>query len=143
MGAKSKAPLNVIAWTPDYRIGVDAIDREHEQLFVCFNDLLRHLATDSGPEATQTAIVKLETVFESHFENEEALMRSIGFPGFEAHQSKHASFLEMLRSLRAFHPGSQDFADYFLRVFRNWIIYHITVNDREIGRFLALGSGRV
>ena len=143
MGTKTKALLTAIAWTPDYRIGIDAIDQDHERLFTYFNELLRHLANDSSPEATHAAIDRLETIFKDHFDNEETVMQSIGFPGFEGHKAKHQTFLEMLRGLKAFHPGSQDFTDYFLRVFRNWIVYHITVNDREIGQFLATVAGRV
>jgi len=142
MGTKTKALLTAITWTPDYRIGIDTVDQDHERLFAHFNELLGRLAEDNSPEATHAAIDHLETIFKDHFANEEAVMQSIGFPGLEGHQSKHRTFLEMLQGLKAFHPGSLDFTDYFLRVFRNWIVYHITVNDREIGQFLASGAGR-
>ena len=133
---------DTIAWTRDYRIGIEAVDNDHQQLFTHFNDLLRRLSDAPDPDVVQASISELEKLFGDHFESEEALMRSVDFPGLEAHKAKHQTFLEMLHGLKGFHPDGQDFAHYFLRVLRNWVIYHISVNDREIGQFLALAGRR-
>ena len=137
MEPESGGLFKTIAWTSDYRIGIETLDRDHEQLFAHFNDLLRRLADSPSPDATRASIDELEKLFGEHFETEEALMRSVNFPGLDAHKAKHQTFLEMLRGLKGFNPGGHAFTDYFLRVLRNWIIYHIAVNDRELGQFIA------
>ncbi|MEI6557083.1 MAG: hemerythrin family protein [Rhodospirillaceae bacterium] len=138
MGRKSGGkPSQAIAWKDEYLIGIDAVDRDHQSLINRFNDILDRQPATHSAEAIQETIGGLEAIFKDHFDNEEAVMAAIGFPELAEHREKHETFLRMLAELRQFRPGCGDFNEYFLRAFRNWIVYHITVNDREIGRFLA------
>ena len=125
-----------ITWTEDYRIGIEAIDREHAALLDYVNDLLLRDQDEETPAVTRDAIARLEQMFLEHFQHEEALMVAIGFPGLPGHKVRHDEFLGILHRFTGFNPETGNFDGFFIGVFRNWILYHITVNDREIGRYL-------
>ena len=128
-----------IVWTEEYRVGVEAIDREHAALFDYVNLLLERDQDpdEDAPGSARDAIARLEQMFLEHFTNEENLMQACGFPGYESHKARHEEFLGILHRFTSFHPATGGFDGFFVGVFRNWILYHITVNDREIGLYLA------
>jgi len=134
---KAKGKPKAVVWSDDLRIGIDEVDREHQALFLYFNELLaaadRHA---DAPETSREAIAKLELMFREHFEHEEKLMLETGYPGYHGHKDRHDEFFSILRSFTAFQPEVGGFDGFFLSVFRNWILYHISVSDREIGLYL-------
>ena len=125
-----------IIWTDDFRVGVDTIDREHAALFGYVNDLLQRAPDDDTPAEARDAIARLEQMFQEHFAHEEELMQACGYPGYPTHKARHDEFLGILHRFTGFHPATGGFDGFFIGVFRNWILYHITVSDREIGLFL-------
>ena len=129
-------PPDAFVWKDEYGIGIDAIDHDHQRLLATVDSALKRFGDDRNDEHIAATIADLEQAFDSHFRFEETLMESVSFPGLAAHRDKHHAFLAMLGELRQFHPGSADFNNDFLHAFRNWILYHIMVSDREIGRFL-------
>ena len=133
---KSGEQPGAFVWKDEYSIGIDAVDQDHQRLLATVDAALKHFGGDCGDELLAATIAGLEQAFDTHFRFEESLMECVHFPGLAAHRDKHRAFLSMLGELRTFHPGSSGFNDYFLHAFRNWILYHILVSDREIGRFL-------
>jgi len=127
----------VLIWTEDLRVGVDAIDRDHQTIFALTNRM-------SHPEIDHDEMARVvEQMIEYtsyHFRREEAIMESCRYPQLERHMRRHAGLEKYVRKLAREWEGSDDpEALLSLRSFlRNWWITHINDVDTTITKF-ALG----
>lgn len=77
-------------WQEEYNIGVEAIDRDHQQLFKIINKLFTLRQEGKNSQwACQESIKFFRTHALNHFATEEAYMKSIGYEGLEEHQRLH------------------------------------------------------
>ena len=80
--------------------------------------------------------MKNYTIF--HFGAEEALMRKINYPGLESQLVQHQLFLGkqfwFYESLRFAETATAKQTAEFIE---NWITYHIVVEDKKIGEYMA------
>lgn len=94
--------------TASMMTGVPQIDSEHRTLVEIINALAeaeRHLRSDD----VIAALGHFQRELESHFQREEAYLRSIRFPGQAAHEAHHAETLSRLEEVKndaAAQPGA-------------------------------------
>jgi hemerythrin-like metal-binding protein len=81
-----------IEWNEKYRVGNDAIDAEHKELFNIASRFLN--ASDTG--AQLAAALELRDYTSKHFRHEEALMHEIGYPLTATHLKLHTDLLSKL-----------------------------------------------
>ncbi len=81
--------MSYIEWSDDLKTGNRQIDAEHWGLFALVNDLHDKLQAGSADASIQATIEALVGYVESHFEFEEALMATGGYPDLEAHKQVH------------------------------------------------------
>ncbi len=90
-----------LAWSSSYECGEARIDAQHRQLFEMVNRLLAAFL-DNAPRAACLAIIhELLTALTEHFHDEEAVLRSRGYPDAEHHAELHATLLEAAGDLAA------------------------------------------
>jgi hemerythrin len=77
-------------WTQDLAVGVDQIDRQHQELFARTNGLLSAMAQGKGREEVGKTVSFLESYVGTHFRDEEKLMASHSVPNPEVHKGLHA-----------------------------------------------------
>lgn len=127
-----------LEWKQTYSVGVTALDDDHRQLIDIINQIdqagrfglpLDHVLHDLAHYAR------------SHFEREEDLLRSAGYPDLGAHSAEHQSFIEWLRGIErsvAATPGANGpIADMLGAYLRNRLINHILVVDMRYRDFLG------
>ena len=128
-----------MVWQDRYNIGVEVIDREHQRLFRIINRLLAY-EQDKGPWACQEGIKYFKAHAVKHFDEEEAYMASIGYPGLETHRKIHQGFrngtLPALERELIETNYSPDAVEHFLGVCSGWLIGHTLTEDQAI-----VGSG--
>lgn len=117
-------------WRPGFACGHAPIDNDHRQLFSTLAGIVNGLAaqqTDSVP--AQFALLMQQT--RAHFDNEERLLESIGFPNLQGHRALHASLLaKMDRLLTANLPlGRQGMETLALRYYEG-VVLHVIQEDR-------------
>lgn len=95
--APAKAPasgsLAHFVWQDAYRLGDDAVDSQHQDLFV----LAELVAAATGPEARLASFRQLCQHVQDHFHEEEAVMARMGFRGARKHQQEHQHMLDQLK----------------------------------------------
>lgn len=129
-----------ITWREDLAIGVDQIDDQHKELLARFDLLLRSCKDGKGREEVLHLLTFLDDYVISHFSDEEKLQRQSGFPDYESHHAEHTSFIARLAELkeRMRSDGSVQI-DHVLdtnKLLLDWLIKHISVRDRALGRHL-------
>jgi CRP/FNR family transcriptional regulator len=128
----------LLAWDPIYRIGVDAIDRQHRTLFDIGNRF-----HDAWQRRARRAL--LCRIFDElieytgyHFAEEERLMRRIHYPALPQHRSHHGELVNVVKQHRArLEAGTADAERQALEFIRTWLRAHVLDADRDIGVYLA------
>jgi hemerythrin len=121
-----------IEWKDSYRIGEEAIDRQHQELFVLANAMFS--ATDKG--ALRLCAMKLFKHVREHFADEEALMKMVAFPGYKAHVESHNRILKNLGEVS--HAIGKDAMDpkVVVEFLTDWGLNHIPHDDAQVAAFV-------
>lgn len=128
----------MLQWQERFCIGVESIDKAHQELFRIINKLHSIMGMENS-NRKWTAVEALKYVRNytlKHFEDEEAYMRSIGFKGYEAHKAIHTNMREKVIPHLEAHLAREDYSvqsiGFFLTVFEKWLTQHIVGHDRDI-----------
>ena len=85
---------NRIQWNPDYSVGSEALDSQHQAILAQCNALADCMA-DASPESNQKfndTFAALMAQARQHFATEEALLAQFGYPMLEEQQNEHDEF---------------------------------------------------
>lgn len=129
--------MKQIAWTEGHRLGIDSIDREHKQLFLTMNKLLRIIEEEDKSEwACREGVKFLKNHSLEHFEHEEAYMKSIGYRDYEIHKRLHDDFKDktlpaLERELEEMEYSVESIR-HFLSVCIGWVFSHTLTEDLAI-----------
>ena len=122
-----------IEWKDSYRIGDEAIDRQHQELFELANAMF--VARDQA--ALRLCAIKLYQHVREHFADEEALMKMVGFPGYQAHVESHNRILKNLGEVS--HSIGKDAMDpkVVFEFLTDWGLNHIPKDDAQVTAFIT------
>lgn len=124
-------------WQEEFNIGVETIDREHQQLFKIINKLyaLRKAGKDNR-WVCQESIKFFRNHALNHFADEEAYMTSIAYEGLVSHKRIHQGFRENTLPILEQELERTDYSpeavDHFLGVCAGWLIGHTLTEDQAI-----------
>ena len=130
-------------FTEDCLIGVEEIDKEHQELFRIVNDVEELLANDVKDDKYE-AIVKLlkelQAYSEYHFRHEEEYMKEIRHPELELQKKQHAAFTAKMSELDAIvnNRQQQELLDELMQYLVTWLFRHIIGSDMMIGKMSPL-----
>ncbi len=125
-----------VLWKPCYCIGDDKIDHQHKYLVSLLNYLHDRVVEACPKKFIDLILMELVRYAETHFQDEEALMRRINYPELEHHQREHERLLvEVFAFKEKFDRGFASKMEllYFLR---DWLINHVIDEDLKIKRYL-------
>ncbi|MBQ4133338.1 MAG: hemerythrin family protein [Desulfovibrionaceae bacterium] len=125
-------------WRKELCIGIEHIDKAHEELFSIVRKLNRLIEDDKNEFASVQGIKYLKSYVIRHFEEEEEYMRSISYEGYEKHKLLHARLrdntlpaLEQDMEANNYSPQS---VKRFLDICIRWLNEHIKIEDMNIGK---------
>lgn len=128
---------NKFEWRESFNIGVEIIDKEHQQLFKILNKLFLFQEEEKDSEwVCQEGIKFFKGHALKHFASEENYMESIQYEGLERHKKIHESFrdntLPKLEEELERTGYSHDSVEHFLGVCSGWLIGHTMTEDLAI-----------
>jgi hemerythrin len=131
-----------IDWSDEYKLGLPAIDADHQDLLAICNEFLESAQTDCPVSQLAVVLDRMVARTRAHFVAEERLLDRHGYPGLAAHKAEHERLLIQADTLRSrfaeeheqegLHQLTLDTAD-FLQL---WLLDHIRTNDRPYRPFL-------
>lgn len=129
--------MRVIQWQDSYKIGHDAIDKQHRKLVSMIASLQQAVNSDNADEATSQTLKELVDYTQYHFRDEEKLMREIGYSDIEHHKYLHRQMLEqVIQILTDIKSGKPFDAPDLVNYLTHWLTDHIVVEDGKIGQAL-------
>ena len=136
-----RSAVDQIAWEDQYKIGVAAIDRDHEALFRIYNEIVLTLAHSSDARISERTIEALGRYAKTHFVVEEELMSAIGYPKYMEHKAIHQSFSDYVEDLAMAYANGEETSPDFIEFLGTWILSHILGMDLQIAEYLrAIGT---
>jgi hemerythrin len=128
-----------VVWQDYLSVGVEEIDRQHKLLIDKYNAFFSAYTEGRADEEVIRLLGFLEEYVALHFADEESLQQRIGFPDYRKHRQQHQELTRKVAELRERlekegpDPNLISSAGLLLT---GWLIEHISVMDRAIGRFM-------
>jgi hemerythrin-like metal-binding protein len=117
-----------IEWNEKYRIGNDAIDEQHKELFSIANRFLS--ATDK--ESQRNIAVELRQYTKEHFGKEESLMHVVSYPFTATHQGQHEALLAKLSEIEERLESGELFQADLESFINHWLVNHMVASDAPL-----------
>jgi hemerythrin len=126
-------------WKEKYKVGVQLIDEQHEELFQRVTDFVETLRAPEEweqkmPKVNETLAFMKDYVVE-HFRDEEAYQQEIGYPGFEAHRKIHDDMVNYVVTVAEQFEAEghkQELMQQFAGKLLAWLINHVAADDQKI-----------
>ena len=124
---------------PDYSVGIDLIDLQHQKLINLMNDLFVAVSIHDKDQSLTDKLDELLNYVKAHFKLEEALMGEISYEELEKHVHYHNMLIDELGKLLA-KATIDKTSTYFevLRFLKNWIRSHILTEDMKYNKALPV-----
>ncbi|MGO8792142.1 MAG: bacteriohemerythrin [Terriglobia bacterium] len=128
-------------WSEKYQVGIDFADVQHRQLVDIVNRLHQALVDGKGRVAIGKNLDELIRYTRAHFDVEEKVLESCGYPDLPAHHTEHEllaySVFELYQKLMSNETGMTGHAVAFLK---DWLAEEILDADMKFAPFLK-GKG--
>nr|CRH04689.1 putative Methyl-accepting chemotaxis protein [Candidatus Magnetococcus massalia] len=130
-------------WNDVLATGVKELDDDHKVLVQMVNDLHEEIVTGRGGSQVQGILDAMVDYTVKHFAREEAFMRDINYPGYQAHLPEHVKFTDKVSEVVQAVKSGEASVDHDLSAFlRDWLINHIMKTDQQYVTFLNKGKKR-
>ncbi len=122
----------------EFLTGIEEIDREHRRLFEIASELYDLKCEEFIPDKYDNIRHILEELRDytlTHFEHEEAYMKSIGYRKMFTQVSQHNALKETISGwdLDAIDEDQDEAIEEMLRLVTDWLVNHILNEDKRIG----------
>ncbi len=132
-----------LVWHASYESGHEFLDDQHHALFVLINAVLSAILEQRPRQEIEILIDRLIKDAAQHFEDEEALLAEIGYPGLAEHAFKHASLMDAAVKLAVrFHCDVAHLGEIFLFLSHEVVARHLLSDDRGFFPFLQSPPGK-
>ena len=135
--------IDAFPWRDAYATGIEAIDRQHRNLFDIVNNLNDAVDGSEAVEAFGEAVEAMAGYVDEHFKFEEDAMRRTGYRDLEAHRAQHRIFVRTVVQLqRAMRKGdaTHEVLVESISFLAQWIGDHVLKEDqRYVPHFKAAG----
>lgn len=126
-----------VEWRDEYSVGIESIDNDHKRLLNLINQLQTAAHYPTGGEFEQEAFEALVDYTKQHFNREEVLMETNGYPGFVAHKAEHVAMIKKVDAmLDEYKQHPQAAIEGAVQFLKTWLIKHINGTDQGYSQFL-------
>jgi len=128
-----------IHWEENLRVGVPAIDEQHEGIFAHFDKLSEAMQEGKGSEGIGELLNYLNEYAATHFSDEENLMILYKYHGLEEQRQQHAQFKEnikVLSDMLATNTPAKEVGVKIDAMLIRYFINHVRALDSKLGEFI-------
>jgi len=127
--------VNAFVWRDRYALGVSEMDDEHKILIHKINTLVTSINNGDGLSSIKELFGDLAAYTKSHFSDEEAYMRSIGYTELPQHQKIHKKLLDQVGQYGQQINSGNFSAEELVSFLNDWLIKHILGVDMQYAHF--------
>ncbi len=125
--------MAIAQWNDDLKTGEEEVDKEHWGLFALINDLNGKWADGASVASMNSTFEALTSYVDVHFEHEERLMDSTGYPELSMHKNAHAILKQLVLNFKEEFNQSPETFNYnaLMEFLSNWLNSHILELDMK------------
>lgn len=129
--------MSIIKWNDSLSVNHPEIDNQHKEWIEIYNKMHDSMmSSESSIEQTREIMQAMKEYTQKHFNFEEEYMRTINFPDIVAHRRSHKDFESLIYSYnRDIDEGKMVLNTKVIKLIRNWLLEHITVEDKKFVEF--------
>ena len=130
-----------IQWDESLRLGVPAIDKQHEEIFVYFDKLTDAIQKGDGRSAVIDLLAYLDYYVSIHFSDEELTMEGCKYPYIEEQRKQHSTFkgnITTLSSLLNTNVPPQEISIKLDAELIRYFIIHVHKLDKALADYIKL-----
>ncbi len=126
--------MAIIEWSPALSVKVKKFDEQHKMLVDLVNQLHDAMKAGQGSVAVGTVLQSLIAYTSTHFEDEEQLMQTHGYPDLERHTAEHENLVNQVLELQTkFQSGGAVLTITVMSFIKDWLVTHIQGEDKKYG----------
>jgi hemerythrin len=133
-----------VMWKEKYKIGIPAIDEQHEELFRRVSDFVVSLRQEGDwqdkLEKVKETMEFMKNYVVTHFNYEEAYQKQIQYPEYEEHCKIHKMFTEEINQYaeRFEREGyTEELVQKLGGKLMAWLINHVAATDQQMANYVA------
>jgi len=130
--------MEKIVWDPSYSVGVDILDKQHQQLVRLINLLIDDPEAITSSETISESLTRLTLYAQQHFVTEERILEKYNYPELKQQREEHAEYRVRVAEFCLDTNHAVESVPLNLLLFiRDWWNQHILVSDMQYRPFLA------
>ena len=111
--------------------------RQHQKLIALVNDLYTAMLEGRGKTVIDQVLHGMADYTQSHFMNEERLLRLHSYPGFEGHKAEHEKLTTQVKHLQEeARSGKPVVSMAVMQFLQHWLVDHILGVDKQYSAHL-------
>jgi len=131
-----RPPSNELTWSKDLELGLESMDKQHQQLVACVAELQIVSSAGSFQDVAQS-MTRLYEVTVKHFDWEEQLMLTSGYSGYASHKEDHDHLEQQLAEVQREITEKRIVPSQTLGLFlERWTTLHVKFSDKPLAEFL-------
>jgi hemerythrin len=130
--------MPLMTWKESYSVRLPNIDAQHKRLFDLINQLHDAMSKGHANDVMGKTLAELVNYTKTHFQAEEALLKSKNYPELAAHQQQHHKFTDQVMQFQKdFNEGRTSVSIQTLNFLRDWLTKHILEIDQRYSAFMT------
>lgn len=138
-------------WKEKYKIGITAIDQQHEELFRRVADFVQAIRQEGRWEEkidkVKDTMAFLQEYVVTHFNYEEKYQQKLGYPDWEEHRRIHEAFKADVQNMAQEFAATgyhEDAVQKLAGKLLAWLINHVVAADQKMAQYVTeQGLGKI
>lgn len=129
--------MALLTWNDSISVKVRQFDDQHKKLVDLVNKLHDAMKEGKGTQILGDVLKSLATYTQTHFADEERVMKQHGFPEYEKHKQEHNKLiLQVVDIQKQMDAGKAPITQAVMQFLRDWLMKHIQGEDKKYGVYL-------
>jgi hemerythrin len=126
-----------IDWSSQLSVNIRSIDEQHKKLVGMVNDLFEAMKTGKGKDVLGKVLDGMVKYVGTHFQTEENLMRTHGYPEYAEHKKEHDDLTKKVLELQnQYQSGMVTLSLTTGNFLKDWLTRHIMGTDKKYSAYL-------
>lgn len=135
---KKTSNPSLVVWKDSYSVGIKSLDDDHKRLINLLNQFITAYDYVMDESFERDALSNLLDYTRYHFEREELMMESAGYPDVEAHKAQHVKMMEKVETfVTIYDVKGHEALNEITEFLSDWLIKHINGTDKQYTQHLV------